>query len=135
MSKYLNREILLTVFALLIVGLSGIVIAGNIDVEDAPEVSPYTLSDIYSKLTIPDYSPSDHYLYPATSTDQNTMYSIDQIYEAIPERQSLDNSTTTVPSGLYDGIAYDAVDEDIVSENIKYGATIFGVSGTYFCEP
>jgi len=134
MSKYL-RDFFISTFAILIV-LAGIIFAGTISNEEAPDASGtmYTLEDIYQKMTDPDYTDlPTHDLYPAVSTAENPMSTLDEIYGAIPDFQTIDGSTTTLSAGLYATTNLTEIEDDLVGENIAAGTTIFNVEGTFDC--
>ena len=134
MSKYL-RDFFISTFAILIV-LAGIIFAGEISNNNAPSVDDmgYTLDDIYNKLIDSEYEYVAHDLFPSVSTSENTMPSLEDIYNVIPDFQTIDGSTTTLSAGIYATTTLADISESgLLSENIKSGVTILGVEGTFDC--
>jgi hypothetical protein len=43
--------------------------------------------------------------------------------------QTISPNSTNIPYGVYDATTLDAVDTDLIAENIKQGVTIFGIEG------
>jgi len=136
--KYKN--ILISICATVLV-IGGIVLAGEISNNSAPSATaiPYTLSDIYNKLTDPNYTANpSHNLYPSVGSSTESMHSLDYIYDAVPAYKTLDGSTTTIEAGIYATTTLTEIDTDIsglLPENIATGTTMFGILGTYECTP
>ena len=132
-----NKEIILSICALVLV-MGGVVIAGNISNNSAPSTTaiPYTLSDIYGKLTNPNYTANpSHNLYPSNPISEGSMSSLEEIYNAIPAYKTLDGSTTTVEAGAYVTTTLsDVPGSGLLPENIASGTTMFGIPGTFECE-
>ena len=128
LKKY--RNILFWVCAsFLLVG--GILIAGEISTDLDPTPTFHTLEDVYNKLTDEPYTDENHDLLPTTSTDNETMYSLEDIFDITPVYRELNNSTTTLQAGIYSTTTLSDIEPNLLPENIVSGAEIFGVTGTY----
>ena len=123
--------------ALLVVG--GVLLAGEVVNNSAPDPAsiPYTLEDVYQKLTDENYTVSPtHFLYPSIQTTETSMHSLEDIFNVIPPYRELDGSTTTVEAGIYSTTTLaEIVESGLAAENIASGTTIFGITGTYECTP
>jgi len=112
----------------------GVLLAATVTTppSETPDTTFYTLEDIYGKLTDSGYSLTPtHDLFPTDPTSQNTMYSLSEIYDAVPPLRQLDGSTTTMQAGIYATTTLtDVPGSGLAPENIKAGVTIFGVEGT-----
>jgi len=129
-----SKEILLSLCVLALV-LFGIVLAGEINNALAPGSTNYTLEDIYNKLTDSGYVYSDHTLYPVVTTSSETMYSLEDIFTAVPTYQELSNSTSIIEAGIYATTTLSDIETNLLPENIATGTVMFGVTGTYECTP
>jgi hypothetical protein len=120
------------VFALtvILVGTSFSYALGSLTPIGTPSTGThYSLKDIYNKL-----------ITGATTTLTNseiaipdfeaTFPTLTEVYEAIPETLTLSDATTSIARGIYNATDLREVDPDLQPENIKGGATIFGVEGT-----
>jgi hypothetical protein len=129
------KIILLNTCALALV-FGGVILAGNISNpggEPNANSAPYTLEDVYQKLTNQSYSYSEHSLSPTVSTSTPTMHSVEEIYNITPTRIELDNSTTTMVAGIYGTTTLSDIETNLTQENIANGVSIFGVSGNLEC--
>lgn len=134
MSKKIRNFLISFVAIILLV--TGVIFAGEITRNYTPETTFYNLTDIYNKLTNPDYTYQNNAsLSPSVSSDESTMFSLTDIFEAIPDYQTLDNSTTTISAGIYDTTNLSVAETDLSAINIAPGATIFGISGDSDCNP
>jgi len=127
------KIILLNICAIFMV-LGGVILAGTITrPTNTPTITFYTLDDIYGRLTDGGYTLSpDHDLLPLVSTNSNTMYSLEDIYDAIPTHRALSGSTTTMPAGIYLETELTSVPgSGLSASNIASGTEIFGVVGTF----
>ena len=118
--------------------LGGVIFAGTISNNSVPSPtdSPYSLENIYDKLTDPNYDTNPvHDLFPSVTTDTATMHSLKDIFTAIPDHKQLDNSTTTLVAGIYATTTLTDVEGNLKPENIASGTVMFGVTGTYDCAP
>ena len=131
-----NKEILIGFGALILV-IGGVVFAGEIINNSTPVVTSYTLSDIFNKLTDPNYTASpSHNLYPSGPVAEGSMPSLGAIYNAIPTHKTLDGSTTTIETGIYATTTLTNIPgSGLLPENIASGTTMFGITGTYNCTP
>ena len=133
----MKKLILISVGIIFFAGI--LVLAGTITNNSAPSSteSPYTLDDIYNRLTDEVYiSSPTHNLYPSAGSDTNTMHSLSEIYDAVPAYQTIDGSTSTVQAGIYATTTLtDIAGSGLIPENIASGTTMFGVTGTYVCNP
>ena len=130
------KSILLNVLSLFFVA-GGILLAGSITAPSgAPAVSGYTLSDVYGKLTNPSYTltPS-HGLAPSAPVGVASMYSLDNIYNAVPAHEVMNNSTTTLAAGIYNTTTLTSIEPNLSADNIASGTEIFGITGTFVCNP
>lgn len=111
--------------------------AGVIDrPADTPETTFYTLEDVYNKITDINYTTEpNHNLSPDISTSTNSMYSLEDIFTAIPDYQVLDNSTSTIAVGVYATTTLADIETNLLPENIATGTELFGVVGTFECTP
>jgi len=79
--------------------------------------------------------------WAGTNAPAPTMYTLDEIYQkqvdtdlkldTILSAQTLSSTTAVVNAGYYEATTLSAVDENLVSENIRKDVEIFGVNGTY----
>ena len=132
-----NKELILSICAIALV-MGGAVIAGNISNNSVPSTTaiPYTLSDIYGKLTDSNYTANpSHNLYPSSPIGEGSMPSLGDIYNTVPAYKTLDGSTTTIEAGIYATTTLtDIPDSGLLPGNIASGTTMFGIPGTFECE-
>jgi hypothetical protein len=131
--KYNLKQISVTFIAGLFV-VGGVILAGNINNSDAPDMTYISLSNIYEKLTT-----------GATSTDKtfsplvgpaSTMKTLSEIYEAIPVFQTLNEASTTLEAGIYaTSTLLSDIDTHLDPDNIADGVEIFGVTGNLEAGP
>jgi|GEM_PF-2461703 len=107
----------------------GFVLAGTLNPTGAPAASLKTLEDIYLRLTDGTAAPA-HNLYPAQAA-AGTMYTLDQIYSAVPAGSAILNSvnptfgTANTPPGS--GVA--ATNGEVLSDYYAFkadGTTLTG---------
>lgn len=117
--------------------VAGIVWAGSLNPSSAPVVTMKTLQNIYLRLTA-GTAASDHTLSPLLDP-AGTMYTLDEIYTAIPGQGSDVTGTNgqlviTIPNAIYSGSkTATASDTSLLDTNICSTATIFGVPGAATC--
>jgi hypothetical protein len=130
------KGVLLSICALFFL-LGGVLLAGTIArPTDVPQPTFYTLEDIYNKLTDSDYTTEpNHGLSTDIFTTTSSMYSLADIFSAIPDHQSLDNATSTIAPGIYSTTTLAEVETDLLPENIATGTELFGIIGTFECAP
>ena len=129
-----NKELILSICALVLV-MGGTVIAGEITSSSEPVTTMYTLSDIYYKLNVPTYTPG-HNLGPGyMSTSSPSYFSLEDVYNAVPASKVLDNSTTTIETGIYATTTLSDIEPNLKPENIASGTAVFGIMGTFDCAP
>lgn len=130
------KYILIIIGALVFV-TGGVLMAGTIMTQtENPSYTGYTLEDIYQKVSSSTYINSAHTLSPSVSTSTNSMYSVDDIFRAIPAYKVLAGSTTTVEAGIYATTTLaDVLGSGLLPENIAAGTTTFGITGTFICTP
>lgn len=111
----------------------------------------YTLTDIYNRLTTNATATEGNHSLSSSENPAGTMYTLKQIYEAIPTidatkilqgttylgvggtilTRTLSASSETVNAGYYTTTTLSAVDSDLLVGSIKSGITIFGIAGSY----
>ena len=134
------KKTLMSICATIIV-VGGVVLAGEITNNSTPSATaiPYTLADIYGKLTDPNYTANpSHNLYPSSPVTPGSMPSLGDVYNAVPAYKTLDGSTTTIEAGIYATTTLTDIDTNVsglLPENIASGTTMFGITGTYNCTP
>jgi hypothetical protein len=133
----MNHEVKF-LFVGLIVGvlvIGGVAFAGFlIPATESPAITYASLQDIFDKLTT-GATTTEKSFNPTGDTETSTMVTLTQIFEAIPEWLTLDNSTTTVLTGYYEAIDLVTVEEDLVADNIIEGVNIFGIEGSFSQTP
>jgi len=129
MFKQIYISILLGIFFL---GAS--VLAGTFTPTPAsPGASPYTLSDIYDRISSNTFSYSAHSFNPATTPD-STGITLTQLWNIIPPHQTLAAhglDSGTLAAGIYGATDLTIVEPNLIAANIATGTSIFGVVGTY----
>ena len=111
--------------------LGGVVLAGTLAPTggNTSTSTMYTLTDIYNKLTAGTSATEGNHIITTSGTPAISMNTLKDIYDSIPAYITLDDSTTTIPFGIYATTTLDSIDTDLVAGNIVEGATIFGVEG------
>ena len=106
--------------------------AGSLTPSAVPSATLYTLGDIYSKLTTGATTTESNHSLSTSTSPASSFYTLTEIYNAVPATLSLSASTTTVPVGINTATTtLNTIDTDLTATNIKSGATIFGVAGSY----
>ena len=128
--------------AFLVVG--GVVLADIINklipTENTSTPNFVTLSDIYNRITV-GTAQSNHTNISTSSSPLSSMYTLSEIYNAIPSFLSGNTSnatstrtdtilTLTIPRGISDGTAtLSTTSADLIAGNILTSKSIFGVAG------
>jgi len=98
----------------------------------SPGASPYTLSDIYDRISSNTFSYSTHSFNPATTPD-STGITLTQLWNIIPPHQTLAAhglDSGTLDAGIYEATDLTTVEPNLIAANIATGTSIFGVVGT-----
>lgn len=96
----------------------------------AGDDTQYTLNDIYNKITADTNAVVGSGTISVPENQTATFHTLTEIYNALPDWQTLSNNTTVVAEGFYEATDLVTVDSDLSAENIADGVTIFGVTGT-----